>query len=115
MVKNIDPDFSEENEMLESEKIVRPRSILYEHPNPKHTYVVVFFVLLFLAFSLLFWSSKEFGDFLWASRDAVFIRHQYWRLFTALFTHSDLAHWLSNLPLFIIFGWFLRTYFGFLA
>lgn len=116
MEKDQEPD-SEQNAMLPEREEISPklRSILYAPPNPKHAYIVALMVLLCVGFSLQFWFSKKFGDFLWASGEAVFERHQYWRLFTALFTHADLGHLLSNLPLFIAFGWFLRTYFGFLA
>jgi len=34
------------------------------------------------------------------------------RLLTAVFTHSDFGHLLANAPLFLIFGWLLRSFFG---
>lgn len=56
-----------------------------------------------------------FPGSLWASRDAVFVKHQYWRLLVAVFTHADAVHLLSNMPLFFFFGLFLYDYFGFLV
>lgn len=50
-----------------------------------------------------------------ASGKEVFVKGEYWRLLTALFTHSDVEHLLSNAPLFLIFGWFLYAFFGRLA
>lgn len=103
-------------EILEGESSSPPpKSFLYEHPKLKHIYIVIILVLLCLLFSLCFWFSDNYRDFLWASREAVFEHHEYWRLFSALFTHSDIKHLLSNMPLFVVFGWLLRNYFGLLA
>lgn len=69
---------------------------------------------LFWAASLYEWSPRAVYD-LAASGDEVFGKSEYWRLVTALFTHSDVEHLLSNTPLFLIFGWFLYAFFGRLA
>jgi rhomboid protease GluP len=37
---------------------------------------------------------------------------EYWRAFTALFAHADIAHFLSNGWLLFLFGWFLRDFAG---
>jgi len=58
--------------------------------------------------------NSPFYDWLWASRETVFTKHEYWRLITAIFTHADSVHLLSNMPLFIFFGFFLYEYFGFI-
>jgi len=58
--------------------------------------------------------SHPFYDQLWASREAVFSRHEYWRLITAILMHADSVHLLSNMPLFILFGLLLHEYFGFI-
>ncbi len=50
-----------------------------------------------------------------ASGETVFEKGEYWRLLTALFTHADVGHLLSNAPLFLIFGWFIYAFFGRLA
>lgn len=47
-----------------------------------------------------------------ASKELVFNKHQYWRLWTTLFVHADMAHLLSNLILFIPFSYFLSGHFG---
>ncbi len=52
------------------------------------------------------------GEYLWLSGDALFEKHEYWRLLTSLVTHADLSHLLGNALIFLIFGWMLRAYFG---
>lgn len=47
-----------------------------------------------------------------ASAVMVFKHHEYWRLWTALFAHADLAHILGNLFLFVPFAYFLSHYFS---
>lgn len=47
-----------------------------------------------------------------ATPQAIFEHHEYWRLWTTLFAHADLAHLLSNSLLFVILGYFLSGYFG---
>lgn len=59
-----------------------------------------------------------FGDYFnsleWmsASGKQVFKEREYWRLWTTLFAHGDLAHLLGNLFLFAPFAYFLSGYFG---
>lgn len=96
-------------------EIEEPKGILYERPKSQHIFEVMVLIFLCLIFSLLFWFFPNYHNFLWASRHNVFQQHEYWRLFSALFTHSDIKHLLSNMPLFFVFGWLLRTYFGLLA
>lgn len=47
-----------------------------------------------------------------ATAQKVFAEHQYWRLWTTLFAHSDLAHLLSNWLLFLPLAFLLNGYFG---
>jgi rhomboid protease GluP len=61
--------------------------------------------------SLLSWDATYEIHF-WVSRELLEQHHAYWRLFTALAAHADWQHLLANAPLFIIFGWLLRSYFG---
>lgn len=90
----------------------KPLSALAAKPQLSHLTSPVIMALMFAAVSFGFWYNPGTIDF-WVSREAVFGQGKYWKLFTALFTHSDMLHLLSNLPLFLIFGWHLRTFFGF--
>ena len=67
-----------------------------------------------LALFSLFHEINLFGlhDWMEASREAVFNKHEYWRLFTTIFAHADAGHLLSNSLLFFILGFFLYGYFG---
>lgn len=99
----------------EEEEAPAPQGILYEHPKAKDILIVIVFISLCIIFSLIFWFSQSYNNLLWASKNTIFEHHEYWRLFSALFTHSDIKHLLSNMPLFFVFGWLLHSYFGFLA
>lgn len=87
-------------------------SALAAKPQLRCLTVPIFMTLAFAAVSLAYWYDPVKYPF-WVSRESVFIEGKYWKLFTALFVHSDMLHLLSNLPLFLIFGWHLRTFFGF--
>lgn len=67
---------------------------------------------LFLGSLLYLFNVSNAGNWMAASGHEVFSRHQYWRLWTAVFAHSGLAHVLSNSMLFFILGFFLHAYFG---
>ncbi len=47
-----------------------------------------------------------------ASGEQVFVKHEYWRLWTSLLVHGDLGHLVSNAILFIPLSFFLTGYFG---
>ena len=49
-----------------------------------------------------------------ASYSTVFIKGQFYRLWTTLLAHAGAYHVLSNLILFLPFAYFLTSYFGFL-
>lgn len=72
-------------------------------------------ILLFFCFitSVIQWTNALPSQGTWASYDTVWNQGQWWRLFTSLMTHANMAHLLSNTPLFLIFGWYLRDFFGF--
>jgi rhomboid protease GluP len=71
-------------------------------------------LLLFLIASSFLWRQNRAGDLLTASREQVFSRHEYYRLFTTIGMHADLKHFLGNSIFFFIFGFLLNSYFGLL-
>ncbi|MFC1669696.1 rhomboid family intramembrane serine protease [Spirochaetota bacterium] len=95
----------------EEEEIVKPKGPLSKFPSTKFTMPVVISYFIFVTATLAY-NKLPIGSKLWASGEAVFGKHEYWRALTSVFTHADFSHLLSNTPLFFIFGWFLRAYFG---
>lgn len=89
----------------------KPRGRLSHFPAQKTLIVPAAFYALCIFTSYLYWTSPN-AKALPVSGASVFHDQQYYRLLTALFTHADIAHLLANGPLFLIFGWLLRSYFG---
>lgn len=71
--------------------------------------MTLMWVLLVYGASFLF---LEQGLSLEASGLQVFTQHEWWRAWTALLVHSDLAHLLSNTPWLVVFMFLLNGVFG---
>ncbi|PKL35790.1 MAG: rhomboid family intramembrane serine protease [Spirochaetae bacterium HGW-Spirochaetae-1] len=102
-----DIDFDDDETSVQEKK----KGPLSRPPRWRDIHPALQIFLLFVV-STLMYRGYSFGSLFPASGEAVFSGHQYWRILTSLFTHSGMTHLLSNSWLFIIFGWFLRTYFG---
>ena len=103
---------NEEESEEEDDEIKRPApGPLQKPPDPAYIPQVLGLYLCFLFVSILYWKFS-WGERLAVSADGVFVHKEYWRLLTALFVHADFAHFISNGPLFLIFGWYLRAYCG---
>lgn len=96
------------------EKRLQKKGIFYKSPDPKYLNIVIQFLLIWFIASQLYWHS-EISPYLALSYQSGIAKGEYWRLLTALFVHADMKHLLSNTPLFIVFSWYLRSYFGYLA
>ncbi|MBN2159984.1 MAG: rhomboid family intramembrane serine protease [Spirochaetes bacterium] len=92
----------------------RPPGPLARFPSPRHVIPALALFLLFYLATAVYNMYPE-GDTLWLSGEALFTRHEYWRLLTSLFTHKDMRHLMANALIFIGFGWTLRAYFGLIA
>lgn len=77
------------------------------------TVTLVLFFLLFGAQALGEINFAGLRSLMVASGEAVFERHEYWRLWTALFAHADFGHIASNSMLFFPFAYYLYGYYGF--
>lgn len=75
--------------------------------------MVLFWVLIISLLSQVYWQNLfQWAEFLPAEREQVFHQGQWWRVFTAALIHSDLGHYLNNLYMFVVFGFFCFSYFG---
>ncbi len=89
----------------------RPPGPLAQFPSLRHSYpALITFFIFYMATAA--YNRFSAGEYLWLSGNAIFNRHEYWRLLTSLFTHADLSHLLGNALIFIVFGWMLKAYFG---
>lgn len=81
--------------------------------NPLAAFVTLSSLVLLIIANFLFWRN-DFGleNLMTAIPQNVFEQNQYWRLWSALFAHSDIAHLLSNSLFFSVFTYFLFGYFG---
>lgn len=86
---------------------------LTRKPDPNAIFVANLVSTFVTLASLVYWLDL-WGASAWmpASGETVFARHEYWRLWTTLFAHADIAHLLSNVFLFYLFGFFLGGHFG---
>ncbi len=107
-------DFGEERE----DDIIRQPDLrqhpLGQRPDAASLWPVIWLLLIFTAGSYWSWTHPDVNH-LGATQRLVFEQGQIWRLMTTLWVHADIAHLLANCGLFIIFGLFLRNYFGLFA
>ncbi len=78
--------------------------------------VPTLFLISFLLMTSYIFLNNLLNAPLWmsASFETVFLKHEWWRVWTTLFAHGDLGHIASNLFLFAPFSYFLISYFGFI-
>ena len=80
---------------------------------PLHTsWPAISLWLMFFVFSIPYWQKIPQAQNFWVSNKSILVDGEYWRLFTALFTHSGIDHLAANTLLFVIFGTLLRAFFG---
>lgn len=95
-------------------KPLHPPGPLSKFPSGQHLWPAVICLILFYLASTVH-AGHQYGRLLPVSGASIFQDNEYWRLFTALFVHGSLLHLLSNAFMFVVFGWLLRAYFGFIT
>lgn len=86
---------------------------LSRRPHPWSFIIGGAMTLLMVTLGLMYLRDFQgFANWMHASRDLVFSQHEFWRLWTTLFSHGDEKHLLSNAFLFFILGSFMTGYFG---
>ena len=88
------------------------RSFLSEFPKKAAWLPSLLFALTATVISLGCWQWPEWKDALAANPRLILHDHQWYRLVTSLFVHSNLKHLLSNLLFIVPFGGLLTNYFG---
>lgn len=70
-------------------------------------------ILIMFLFSKVYWEGWLGADkILAANKFLVFQKHEYWRLLTSVFVHSDLKHFLSNSYMMLFLSYLNYSYFG---
>ncbi len=95
-----------------SYQVVRETWLTNKPDSFSSTAVGLATLLLSTGAVIYFWDLAGWAHLMPASGEQVFEHREYWRLWTTLFAHADLAHLLSNGFLFYILGFFLYGYFG---
>lgn len=71
--------------------------------------------LFMILFSLIIWHNVfGWGSAFVASREALFVNHEWYRAWTTSLQHADFGHLFSNALLFFVFGVFLNGHYGLL-
>lgn len=98
--------------MISTYQVIR-ETWLTRRPKPESFTVALLSTFAFLIGSLAYLNDwRNAREWMPASYSDIFLRHQLWRLWTTLFAHADMGHFLSNSFLFFILGFFLYGYFG---
>lgn len=89
------------------------RTYISQKPLESGTWATVEAALLLVLASVAVWAEVAGADhWLPANRESVFARGELWRLLTTIFVHGDLKHLLSNMLLFTVLGYLVRSYYG---
>lgn len=102
----------EDSESSRSWTVVRA-TWLTRKPHRLAGLIAAWSLFLVIVGSAMYWRDWfQSSQWMIASSDAVFQKHEYWRLWTSLFAHADMGHLASNSILFFVLGYFLYGYFG---
>lgn len=89
------------------------RTWLSQKPEPLAAVAMAISTLMVVILSLVAWADVfAASSWMQASRQQVFVQHEFWRAWSTLFVHGDAKHLLGNTFLFFILGTFLAGYFG---
>ncbi len=80
----------------------------------KNAFIVASVTVVVMGLATLFyWQDTAWSQLMTAVGRQVFENHQWWRVYTAVFIHADIAHFLSNMYMLWIFSFFVFGYFGY--
>jgi rhomboid protease GluP len=101
----------EELPLFEEKRLIA--TLLTGKPSSGAFFAASVTVVLMAFLTLFFWSGPEsLAELMPAAKEKVFFQGQIWRVFTAMFAHADLKHFLSNMYMLWIFSFLVFGYFG---
>lgn len=89
------------------------RTWLSRRPRFRASLIAAWSVFILIVTAVIYW--KDLGGataLMPASGESVFQKHEYWRLWSALFAHADLGHLASNSLGIFVLGYLLTGYFS---
>lgn len=99
--------------MTNREKIVIKETLLSKKPERDGYFAALISFVCILVPTVLYWQNMcSLPGKVEAIPAKVFQQNEYWRLFTAITIHSDLAHLLGNGILLVFLAYLLYSYFG---
>lgn len=104
----IDPELQDVPQIY---TVVR-QTFLSRRPDVNAQLITLSSLFVLAAGCSVYWNYDSADALMNATHEAVFTRHEFWRLWTTVFAHADLGHLLSNSLMFFILGYFLSGYFG---
>jgi rhomboid protease GluP len=108
-------ELSSPEETTRSWTVVRA-TWLTQKPHRLASLIAAWSLFFMIVGSALYWrDGLHASQWMIATAEAVFQKHEYWRLWTSLFAHADIGHLASNSLLFFVLGYFLYGYFGLLV
>jgi rhomboid protease GluP len=86
---------------------------LSRKPLWRASMIVAWSIFILLVASVAYWKDfQKAAEWMPVFQSAITVKHEYWRLWTALFAHADLGHLLSNSLTYFVVGYFLAGYFS---
>lgn len=86
---------------------------LSRKPLWRASLIVAWSIFILLVASIAYWKDfQKASEWMPVFQSAITVKHEYWRLWTALFAHADLGHLLSNSLTYFVVGYFLAGYFS---
>lgn len=81
-------------------------------PNPKARSATLFTLAFMTLITIVAWANDSLSEQWAASREAVYIKSEYYRLWFSMFIHANPAHFFSNAYMFGILTFLVTGYFG---
>jgi rhomboid protease GluP len=98
---------------LTKEQIVIAENWLTRKPDQWASLIALISTLIVTIGSLVYWNNFfDLAILMPASHESIFVKYEFWRVWSTLLVHADQKHLISNLFLFYILGYFLSGYFG---